>query len=130
MYHKFNRPKDKTNCDDPLDSGVNVGAFLLGRMPNLVFLLPAIAMLSFIIVVAVQGCSVSPEKIREETDRINMQIDDAQAKANEKIDEQEEIAKATKEGVESIKDNIKESVDDIADNVKESIDAVGDHELE
>lgn len=105
---------------DALDQGVSkVFSFITPQFSVIAGLI-----LMAIVCVALVSCAASPEDIRAEADRINMQIDDAQADANKKIDEQQEVAEAIKESAEAIKENLKESVDDVADNIKESIDEV------
>lgn len=82
----------------------------------------ALAIVLFGILLA--GCAATPESIREESARINAQIDGAQADANQTIDEQLALAEAAKEAAQAIRDNIKESVDDVTENIKDSIDEV------
>ena len=68
------------------------------------------------------SCAATPESIREESARINAQIDAAQADANQTIDEQAALAEAAKEAAQAIRDNVKESIDDVKENIKDSVD--------
>lgn len=108
------QPSIKTNFRGLLPTALKVLGSLL-------------AVLLFTAFIFSQGCQITPEKIRAEADRVNLQVDKAQAKVNQEVDNAAEVAKAVKESGGSIKDNLEESAKSVRDNLKDSIKEVREH---